>query len=41
MTALTICRTESFDDMAPVGQDPRWDAFGPFHEYLVAAFPLV
>ncbi|KIM44930.1 hypothetical protein M413DRAFT_442904 [Hebeloma cylindrosporum] len=33
--------TESFDNMDPVGQDPRWEAFAPFHEYLVAAFPLV
>ncbi|KAF8159671.1 hypothetical protein B0H34DRAFT_704372 [Crassisporium funariophilum] len=31
--------TESFDTMDPVGQDPRWEAFGPFHEYLLAAFP--
>lgn len=27
--------------MEPVGKDPRWDAFGPFHEYLVDAFPRV
>ncbi|KAF8963426.1 hypothetical protein BDZ97DRAFT_1661730 [Flammula alnicola] len=33
--------TESFDNMDPVGTDPRWDAFGPFHEYLLGAFPLV
>ncbi|CAA7267427.1 unnamed protein product [Cyclocybe aegerita] len=33
--------TESFDNMDPVGVDPRWDAFGPFHDYLLGAFPLV
>jgi len=27
--------------MEPVGVDPRWDAFGPFHDYLLKAFPLV
>ncbi|KAF9557345.1 carboxypeptidase S [Agrocybe pediades] len=33
--------TESFDNMDPVGVDPRWNAFGPFHDYLLSAFPLV
>lgn len=33
--------TESFDDMGPVGEDPRWDIFAKFHEYLEATFPLV
>ncbi|KAG6910025.1 hypothetical protein DXG01_013749 [Tephrocybe rancida] len=33
--------TESYDDMGAVGDDPRWDAFAPFHEYLLSAFPLV
>ncbi|KAF8963413.1 hypothetical protein BDZ97DRAFT_1758669 [Flammula alnicola] len=32
--------TESFDNMDPVGTDPRWDAFGPFHDYLLGTFPL-
>lgn len=27
--------------MDPVGADPRWDAFGPLHDYLLEAFPLV
>ena len=36
-----VSRTESFDDMEPVGVDPRWDVFGPFHDYLQQAFPLV
>ncbi|KAI0322814.1 carboxypeptidase S [Amylostereum chailletii] len=33
--------TESYDKMPPVGDDPRWEAFGPFHDYLLEAFPLV
>ncbi|KIM82989.1 hypothetical protein PILCRDRAFT_447597 [Piloderma croceum F 1598] len=33
--------TESYDGMDPVGIDPRWDAFGPFHDYLLRSFPLV
>jgi hypothetical protein len=26
--------------MGPVGVDERWDAFRPFHDYLVQSFPL-
>ncbi|EIN06189.1 carboxypeptidase S [Punctularia strigosozonata HHB-11173 SS5] len=33
--------TESYDKMDEVGEDPRWEAFGPFHDYLAEAFPLV
>ncbi|KAJ8521566.1 hypothetical protein ONZ45_g1729 [Pleurotus djamor] len=33
--------TESYDKMEPVGVDPRWEAFAPFHAYLLSAFPLV
>jgi Gly-Xaa carboxypeptidase len=33
--------TESFDDMGPVGEDPRWDVFPKFHEYLEKTFPRV
>ncbi|KAF7356747.1 Gly-X carboxypeptidase [Mycena venus] len=33
--------TEVFDAMPPVGQDPRWEVFAPFHDYLLTAFPLV
>ncbi|TFK31147.1 hypothetical protein BDQ12DRAFT_694504 [Crucibulum laeve] len=33
--------TESYDNMDVVGKDPRWEAFGPFHDYLLGAFPLV
>ncbi len=27
--------------MGPVGEDERWEAFGPFHDYLKQAFPLM
>ncbi|KAK7457811.1 hypothetical protein VKT23_010153 [Stygiomarasmius scandens] len=33
--------TEMFDDMGPVGEDPRWENRASFHEYLVKAFPLI
>ncbi|EEB95893.1 hypothetical protein MPER_05067, partial [Moniliophthora perniciosa FA553] len=33
--------TESYDNMDPVGVDPRWETFGKLHEYLATAFPLV
>ncbi|KAI0058987.1 carboxypeptidase S [Artomyces pyxidatus] len=33
--------TESYDKMGPVGEDVRWEAFQPFHDYLLQAFPLV
>ena len=26
--------------MGPIGEDKRWEAFGPFHDYLVQSFPL-
>ncbi|KAF8494750.1 carboxypeptidase S [Hysterangium stoloniferum] len=33
--------TESYDQMDPVGVDPRWEVFGPFHDYLLQAYPLI
>jgi Gly-Xaa carboxypeptidase len=33
--------TESFDDMGNVNEDPRWDIFIEFHDYLKKTFPLV
>ena len=33
--------TESYDDMKPVGDDPRWSVFVDFHDYLEKTFPLV
>ncbi|EXJ86628.1 Gly-Xaa carboxypeptidase [Capronia epimyces CBS 606.96] len=34
-------RTESFDDLGPVGQDARWDVFYDFAAYLKTTYPLV
>ncbi|KAH9945712.1 carboxypeptidase S [Amylocystis lapponica] len=31
--------TPSFDQMLPVGEDPRWEVFAPLHEYLLKVFP--
>ncbi|KAK7449290.1 hypothetical protein VKT23_013433 [Stygiomarasmius scandens] len=33
--------TETFDDMGPVDEDPRWRSRFKFHAYLEQAFPLV
>ncbi|KAF2021073.1 peptidase family M20/M25/M40 [Aaosphaeria arxii CBS 175.79] len=33
--------TESFDDMGKIGEDPRWDVFYAFADYLENTFPLV
>ena len=30
-----------YDDLAPPGQDSRWDIFADFHKYLEQRFPLV
>jgi Gly-Xaa carboxypeptidase len=34
-------RTEAFDDMGPVGHDPRWDVFQDFHDFLAKSYPKV
>ncbi|KAL2015631.1 hypothetical protein VTK56DRAFT_5071 [Thermocarpiscus australiensis] len=34
-------KTESFDDLGPVGEDRRWDVFYNFHRYLETTFPLI
>jgi Gly-Xaa carboxypeptidase len=41
LTGAVQVPTESFDDMGPVGQDPRWDIFRQFHDYLETTFPRV
>ncbi|KAJ7056190.1 hypothetical protein C8F01DRAFT_377331 [Mycena amicta] len=33
--------TETFDDMAPVGEDTRWLTRAPFVDYLGQAYPLI
>jgi Gly-Xaa carboxypeptidase len=32
--------TQSYDDLGPVGEDPRWDIFYTFADYLAKTFPL-
>ncbi|KAK4097661.1 carboxypeptidase S [Parathielavia hyrcaniae] len=34
-------KTESFDDLGPIGEDPRWDVFYDFHRFLEQTFPLI
>ncbi|KAL2129126.1 hypothetical protein VTI74DRAFT_8188 [Chaetomium olivicolor] len=34
-------KTESFDDLGAIGEDPRWDVFYGFHEFLEKTFPLI
>ncbi|KAJ2915488.1 hypothetical protein MD484_g4928, partial [Candolleomyces efflorescens] len=34
-------RTDAFDNMGNVGEDPRWDVFHQFYSYLKDRFPLV
>ena len=34
-------KTESFDDLGEIGEDPRWDVFYDFHKYLEKTFPLI
>jgi len=34
-------KSMSFDDLGPIGQDPRWDVFYDFHAYLEKTFPLI
>lgn len=33
--------TESYDGMGAIGEDPRWETFGPFHQYLEKVYPLM
>jgi hypothetical protein len=41
LTGAVQIPTESFDDMGLVGEDPRWDVFGEFHDYLEKTYPKV
>jgi Gly-Xaa carboxypeptidase len=34
-------KSESFDDLGVIGEDPRWDVFYDFHRYLEKTFPLI
>jgi Gly-Xaa carboxypeptidase len=33
--------TQSFDDLGAIGEDKRWEVFGPLHEYFEATFPRI
>ncbi|KAL1996682.1 hypothetical protein VTN49DRAFT_7547 [Thermomyces lanuginosus] len=33
--------SESYDDLGPIGQDPRWDVFYRIEDYLKANYPTV
>ena len=33
--------TESYDDLGPPSEDPRWEIEAEFHEYLESRFPMV
>ncbi|WVQ75768.1 hypothetical protein IAR50_005399 [Cryptococcus sp. DSM 104548] len=33
--------TEMFDEMGPVDEDPRWQIFAQFHDFLEKTFPLI
>ncbi|KAL2140428.1 hypothetical protein VTI28DRAFT_3811 [Corynascus sepedonium] len=34
-------KTESFDDLGVIGEDPRWDVFYNFHAFLEKTFPRI
>ena len=34
-------KSESFDDLGAIGEDPRWDVFYDFAAYLKKTFPLI
>ncbi|KAK3312261.1 hypothetical protein B0H66DRAFT_396260 [Apodospora peruviana] len=34
-------KSESFDDLGVIGEDPRWDVFYDFSAYLKKTFPLI
>ncbi|KAK3675851.1 hypothetical protein LTR78_004492 [Recurvomyces mirabilis] len=33
--------TSSYDDLGPIGEDKRWEAIKPFHDYLADTFPRI
>jgi Gly-Xaa carboxypeptidase len=41
MTGAIQIRTVAYDDMGHVGQDPRWEVFDEFENYLQTTFPKV
>ncbi|KAL2163956.1 hypothetical protein VTH06DRAFT_3169 [Thermothelomyces fergusii] len=41
LSAAVQLRTESFDDLGAIGEDPRWDVFYEFHDFLKKTFPRI
>jgi Gly-Xaa carboxypeptidase len=41
LSGLIQIPSESYDNMPPPGQDPRWETMGQVHDYLAVAFPLM
>jgi Gly-Xaa carboxypeptidase len=41
MAGAIRIRTQSYDDLGPVGEDPRWDTMYDFADYLKKTFPRV
>ncbi|KAJ3847607.1 hypothetical protein EV368DRAFT_50867 [Lentinula lateritia] len=41
LSGLIQIPSESYDNMPPPGQDPRWETMGQVHDYLAVAFPLI
>jgi len=41
LTGAIRIPTESYDDLGPVGEDPRWDSMYDLADYLKKTFPLV
>ncbi|KAF9070931.1 carboxypeptidase S [Rhodocollybia butyracea] len=41
LSGLIQIPSESYDNMPPPGEDPRWETMGQVHDYLARAFPLI
>ncbi|KAL2173756.1 uncharacterized protein P884DRAFT_294912 [Thermothelomyces heterothallicus CBS 202.75] len=41
LSAAVQVKTESFDDLGAIGEDPRWDVFYNFHDFLKKTFPRI
>ncbi|KIK62590.1 hypothetical protein GYMLUDRAFT_164647 [Collybiopsis luxurians FD-317 M1] len=41
LSGLIQIPSESYDNMPPPGEDPRWETMGQVHDYLAEAFPRI
>lgn len=41
LTGIIQIPSESFDDLGPIGQDPRWDVFYDMEKYITAKYPTI